>query len=293
MSITNDYSDELFKKKGYHVEYFDGGGSVATVCFQMGVELKFRTIILIGQDLAITKEKAHAGQNEIKNSDLKYKFMMVDGYDGGKVMTRADYKFYIDWYNMRIPELGDTVVVNATEGGAKIKGAVQMTLQEAVDRYCRAEYDVPAMFAEVPKVWDSIEEKQEYYEDIKKKYRYFAGFHRRLKDGIAQTERAIRLLKRGNYQTKELTKIDRQLDAITKEVETQNGMVILVKRMIETDITLGDDLNDSNENIELESIRLYEKMQKYLKDLCEAAEEMLPIWKDTIQEINEKYHFES
>ena len=69
-------------------------------------------------------------------------------------------------------------------------------------------------------------------------------------------------------------------------------MVILVKRMIETEITLADDLNDANENLELESIRLYEKMRKYISDLYEAADEMLPFWEATMKEINEKYHFE-
>lgn len=292
LSISNDYYEELFKKKNQNVGYFDGGGSVATVCFQMGVDLGFETIIIIGQDLAFSKEKAHAGQEEINDSDIMYTFFMVDGYYGDKVMTRSDFKYYIDWYNMRIPELKDITVINATEGGAKLKGAVQMPFQEAVDKYCRQEYDVPAMFETVPKVWDSMEEKEEYYKEIKKKYNYFVGFRRRLKDGIALTERAVQLLQRGNYQEKELRKIDRQLDAITKEIDEQSGMVILIRRMIETEITLADDLNDSDENIELESIRLYEKMQKYLKDMYGAAEEMLPVWKDTLQEINEKYHFE-
>lgn len=292
VSITNDFYQQLYQKKGYEIGYFDGGGSVATVCFQMGVELGFETIILIGQDLAFSDDKAHAGKGMMKDSDMKSRILMVDAYNGGKILTRADFKYYIDWYNMKLPELKNVNVINATEGGAKLNGATQMTFQAAVDQYCTKEYDIEKMFEETPKVWDTYEEKKEFYEEIKQKYRYFVGFHRRLKDGIAQTDRAIQLIKRGNYQTKELKKIDKQLNAITREVETQDGMVILVKRMIETEITLADDLNDANENLELESIRLYEKMRKYISDLYEAADEMLPFWEATMKEINEKYHFE-
>lgn len=293
MSITNDFYQELFNQKGSTIEYFDGGGSVATVCFQMGVEIGFKTIILIGQDLAFTDRKAHAGMGELRQEDMVYNILMVDGYYGDKVMTRGDFKHYIDWYNLQIPELNDRLIINATEGGAKLNGAVQMSLQEAVNKYCITEYDISAIMNQVPKVWKTKEEKMQLYQEIKRRYQYFTGFHRRLKDGIGSAERAICIIKRGNYQQKELERIDKKLDAITKEVETEDGMVILVKRMIETDITLNDDLENSEDNLELESIRLYEKMKKYLSDLLEALEELLPIWKSVMEEINKKYQFEN
>ena len=100
-------------------------------------------------------------------------------------------------------------------------------------------------------------------------------------------------MKRKNYQPKELKDIDKKLNAITKEVESTEGMVLLVKRMIETHITLNDDLNEAEEDLEQESIRLYEKMQKYLGELQESLVEMLPIWESVLQEINEKYQFDS
>lgn len=293
MSITNDYYKNLFHEKGESIGYFDGGGSVATVCFQMCVEIGFRTIIIIGQDLAYTDRKAHAGKGELKSEDLIFKVLMVEGYDGNKVMTRGDYKTYIDWYNLRIPELSDRTIVNATEGGAKLNGAIQMTLQEAVNTYCRDTYDISAILEQVPKVWVTKEEKAELYYELKRKWQYFKGFRRRLKNGVEETERAVRLLTRKNYHPKELKVIDKKLDTITKEVEETEGMVILVKRMIETDITLTDDLNDAEEDLELESIRLYEKMRKYLQDLLEAVEELLPIWNEVLQEINDKYQFET
>lgn len=168
-----------------------------------------------------------------------------------------------------------------------------MSLQEAVDTYCKTEYDIAAMLEQIPKVWESKEEKQELYQELKQKYQFYKGFRRRVKEGLEGAERAIRLLKRKNYQPKELKEIDKRLNSITKEVEETEGMVLLIKRMIETHITLNDDLNETEEDLEKESIRLYEKMKKYLGDLLEALEEMLPIWESVLQEIAETYQLDS
>ena len=62
------------------------------------------------------------------------------------------------------------------------------------------------------------------------------------------------------------------MDVITREVSHNDAMVMLVKRMIETDITMTDDLHDAEENLEMESI---------------------PLWRQIAEEINEKYEFES
>ncbi len=292
LSTTSDFIQRLFRDRGHQVDFFDGGGSVATVCFQIGVNLGFKTIILIGQDLAFTDTKAHAGMGTLTEQDLPFHLMAVDAYNGGKIMTRSDFKSYIDWYNLKIPELKEQTVINATEGGAKLNGAVQMTLQEAVDTYCKKECDVRALLDQVPTVWDSMEEKADLYWEIKDMYLFFKSLRRKLKDGIGWTQRAVFLLKRGNYQASELRAIDKKLDAITQMVAEKEGMLMLVKRMIETDITLNDDLLEADENLEQESIRLYGKMQTYLEGLLGAVEELLPTWNAVMRQINDTYGFE-
>lgn len=291
-STTNDFFQRLYRDRGREVEYFDGGGSVGTVSFHLGVRLGFKTIIIIGQDLAFTGQKAHAGMGKAKEDDLFYNMLMVDGYYGDKVLTRADFKHYIDWYNMRIPQLKDVHVINATEGGAKLKGADQMTLQEAVSKYCTKTYDVQEIIRRVPKVWAKEDEKEALYREIVDREKWFAGFRKKLIHGIENTKRAILLLKRGNSDTKELRKIDSELEKVTNAVSTEEGMVILVKRMIDVDVQINDDLLDTNDDLMVESERLYMKMQTYLKNLVNALDEMLPIWEETIKNINKKYHFE-
>lgn len=292
ISITNDFQQRLFHSKQIDIGYFDGGGSVGTVCFQIAVELGFQTIVIVGQDLAFSDDKAHAGMGTIKQSDLFYNLVKVDGYYGEKVLTRGDFKHYIDWYNLRIPELSDRKIINATEGGAKLKGAIQMPLREAVDKYCIQTCQLEEVLESVSPIWHTKQEREQLYFEFKDKYRYFQGLQRRLKEGIGYTERAIFLLKQGNYQQKELQEIDKKLDRITREISDKEGIVILVKRMIDTDVTLTDDLHITEDDLELESIRLYEKMKKYISDMSDAISELLPEWQGVMNEINNVYQFE-
>lgn len=292
IAAVNDFFQRLFKDKGYNVDYFDGGGSVATVSFQVAVGLGFHTIILMGQDLAFSDDKAHAGMGEVTKEDLDSKLMMVDAYNGGQILSRVDFKHYIDWYNLKIPELTDRLIINATEGGAKLKGAVQMTLNDVVNNYCNKCYDMNAFINSGSHVWESYEEKKQLYDEIKKKYAEFKQLEKKITDGICLTDRAILLLKRGNYSLKELTQIDKKLKCLTDTIGTNEGTIILVKRMIDTEVTLTDDLHKAEANLDQESIRLYNKMKKYLSDMQKALEEILPLWTEVQKEINDVYHFE-
>lgn len=289
ISVSNDFLMREFTDKGKPVGYFDGGGSVATMLFQLGVELGYKRIVLVGQDLAFTDKKAHAGMGNYNENDLVIYFSLVDGYHGDKVITRGDFKHYIDWYNMRIPQLTECEVINATEGGVKLKGTIQMPLSEVVERYCTQTYEADKVIAGLPSVWNTPEERQKLYQDIEEKYEYFKGLRRRLKNVIGDTERGILLLERGNYQQKELQKIDANLARMTREVEQKEGILILIKRMIDTEASVTDDLHEEAETPELETIRLYKKMRLYFSEMLQADEEVLELWKQVMEKIKADY----
>lgn len=289
ISISNDFLMREFTDKGKPVGYFDGGGSVATVLFQLGVELGYKRIVLVGQDLAFTDKKAHAGMGNYNENDLVTYFSLVDGYHGDKVITRGDFKHYIDWYNMRIPQLTECEVINATEGGVKLKGTIQMPLSEVVERYCTQTYEADKVIAGLPSVWNTLEERQKLYQDIEEKYEYFKGLRRRLKNAVGDTERGILLLERGSYQQKELQKIDANLARMTREVEQKEGILILIKRMIDTEASVTDDLHEEAETPELETIRLYKKMRLYFSEMLQADEEVLELWKQVMEKIKADY----
>ena len=110
-----------------------GGGSVATVIFALLCDIGIKKIILIGQDLASSGGKTHAGDE----NDGPLGDKVVEGIDGSLVSTRFDWYNYLKWFEIYIKNLkttrNDFVVIDATEGGAKINGTEIMTLQAAID----------------------------------------------------------------------------------------------------------------------------------------------------------------
>jgi hypothetical protein len=115
------------------------GLSVTHFAFTMARHMGASSIILIGQDLAYGYEgQTHSlgcnyeEQKTIvsQNDDIVY----LEGYHGGEVPSCLTWKLFRDWYEdflNRYPSL----VINATEGGVKIKGTLQLTLKDALENY--------------------------------------------------------------------------------------------------------------------------------------------------------------
>lgn len=110
------------------------------------------TIILVGQDLAYTNNKSHADgtfKEKMKEEDTS-RFIMVEGNYEEKVPTPPSFEVFINWYNKYIEGCSEYWknkgkqfrVINATEGGAKIKGTEIMTLKEAITEVCTKKFDI-------------------------------------------------------------------------------------------------------------------------------------------------------
>lgn len=113
------------------VEFNASGGSVATSAFELARTFGANPIILIGQDLALTNGKDHADGYLHKYSEDILKKREDDGFDiegyyGDQVRTERQLLFYKNWYEGQIKDYPDTMVINSTEGGAKINGSLQI-----------------------------------------------------------------------------------------------------------------------------------------------------------------------
>lgn len=125
-----------------------GAGSVATSTFVLATYLGAKKIILVGQDLAFQGNASHAlGDRLQENYSTEY-VDLIEGNDGTMIKTRFDWYKYLCWYNDVIPKF-DGVVINATEGGAKIKGTKIMPLDEAINEYCTVPYDNVQFFKDL------------------------------------------------------------------------------------------------------------------------------------------------
>jgi hypothetical protein len=91
-------------------------------------------IILIGQDLAWTDGKDHAdgyvSQYSREQLEARHaKGFEIEGYDGKPVRTERQLLYYKTWFEQRIALMPDRLIVNATEGGARIEGAAHVPFE--------------------------------------------------------------------------------------------------------------------------------------------------------------------
>lgn len=133
--------------------YGNVGGSVATAIFTCLEQIGFQNIILIGQDLAYDAELHTHADGSLRNPDF-HDLEEVDGIDGGKVMSRFDWMNFTRFYEQEIIAHPNLNVIDATEGGALIRGTKIMTFREAIDTYCNTNCDVASRLASLPPTLD-------------------------------------------------------------------------------------------------------------------------------------------
>jgi len=107
------------------------GGSVATTAISLAKLMGFSTIIMVGQDLCYWSCKRHSGEEKKvlhKSKTGRY----VLGIDGQQYYTSANLYEYLKWIEKFIYNNKDIKFINSTAKGAKIKGALHISITEAV-----------------------------------------------------------------------------------------------------------------------------------------------------------------
>lgn len=112
---------------------FETGGSVATTAVDMCIRFQAGRIVLIGQDLAFTGNRNHTeGARDEGIADYEDMIMVEDVF-GNPVPTSRPFLMYREWMERRIAREDVTMpVVDATEGGARIKGTEVRMLAEVL-----------------------------------------------------------------------------------------------------------------------------------------------------------------
>ena len=137
-SSTSEQIRSLLDYLGVEVDVLATGGSVATSAFNFARYLGGNPIVLIGQDLALTGGKDHAdGYLHVYSEGLlkarSESGFDVDGYYGDRVKTESQLLYYKTWYEEQVKAHPDVMVINSTEGGAKIEGCLQIPFQVVCD----------------------------------------------------------------------------------------------------------------------------------------------------------------
>lgn len=163
--FTREWNKAIEEQLGYEIPMLESGGSVTSEAFMIAIYLGFTDIILVGQDMAFTGGKSHTkGIGDALGDNDKYiqdrVRVQVEGIDGGMVETDIQMESYKKWFEKKIDFFkGKVNVVNATEGGALIKGAKNKKLRDVINDYCKEEnnfydtiHEIPSPFNESDKI---------------------------------------------------------------------------------------------------------------------------------------------
>lgn len=249
------------------LERIPSGGSVANFAASVAEYLGCSPIVFIGQDLAYTDNKEHASMCvssiDAEDAGRNRIYQYVEGYHGDQVVTDMTLLKYLRWFEVFISEHPDTLFINATEGGAKIQGTMQMTLEEVIQRYSQKEKATLVHNKQyVIKNKETMEEKTEQI--------------------VGDLKRACELVNKGKYLTEKLyeeyiihkgireSKIKNILKRMDKEVEEElfvikeKGCMYYIFAAIANEVLIDKEFKEPLKENELEKSIRIAKMNKVL-----------------------------
>lgn len=275
----SDYLIDIYVKNEKTPPLMYTGTSVATLAFMAAVTLGFKTIILVGQDLAYDGSLSHAGS--INESEDTHRDTLVEGIDGTQIRSRIDWKEFVVWYEDMIQLLPNVTVIDAKDKGAKIKGSIVMPLKEAVEQYCSRECHIN--IEDLDKTFD-----QEVFTSIRD---YFKASIETLNKIKAKAKNAIKycdlLLKEvNNKASKKAADNHRKLNNVINYIEKQP-----VYRLIDLYINASSaqnisELYEFDESSEDNELQTYKKSKELFEEILDAVDFINSRLEKSLEELN-------
>lgn len=262
------------------------GGSVATSGMSLLFKMRFKTVILVGQDLAMTNNRTHADgtfEDVMPEIDTT-KMVKVKGNFEELVPTSSDFKLYLDWFVDFIKganEVAPFKVINATEGGAYIEGTEWMSLDKAIDKYCNKEINfeerINAMESEFTK-----EEKQKIVEFLHELPGDFVNIQKNAAELKKVYHKIEKMCKTDKLDETLYLKCLKKIKKLSKEIEKGEAFQLLQSTMALSDyIVKSESLYEGN-NLKEDGRKISEQGKRYAKIIEDCARELGKVAKDVL-----------
>ena len=214
----NSYLEEFINEENVDMHMIGVGGSVANTCFDAAIVMGFKTVIFIGLDLAYTGNKTHV-ENTARFGmaiDERTAEYTVDIY-GEQVKSSGEFKIYRTLIEDEIADNPQMTVIDATEGGALVKGTKIMTFTDAISEYCTKDFSVADAIAGSADLFDDDkkEKLRSYINDIPAKIRELSSDLRR---SLSNYDEMYMMAKRRNLNKGRLTKILSDNDRLSERI---------------------------------------------------------------------------
>lgn len=271
-----DFINQIYTMNKKELPTMYVGGSVATLAFALSCYLGIKTVILVGQDLALTGNKTHADgtfqetMKELDTSNMK----KVPGNVEKLVPTRDDFDGYRVWFENFIEYwqgmYEDFRVINATEGGARIKGTEIMTLREAIEKECKKEVDIPSAIQKIEPEFSKEEQKKiwEYFESVPKKFHELISL---AKTGKTLYKKLDKLTQNHNVDQAAYEKVLKQIKKNSKKIEKNPMNQIIVDTLVRADRMIQLSQYEEYQDFDKECSEIARKGTLYLELIEECA----------------------
>ena len=118
---------------------------------------------------------------------------------------------YLRWFEKQIKMYPDTTVIDATEGGTLKKGAILMTLKEAIEKNCNREINFKELIDGAEPAFDG-EQKKKIIEEFMEIPERVSAIRRKCEQGVRDYNKFYELYKKG--KTNEIIKYSEKLEKI-------------------------------------------------------------------------------
>lgn len=295
IDVNNAYFINSLCKFNREPEILGTGGSVANNLMDFSFRLGANHIIMIGQDFAYTDNKTHVegsfydGKNSI--ADVKQGMFYIEDINGGQVLTSHDFQVYLNWTVDYIEfRKNDCLFIDATEGGAKIKGTKIMTLQDAIDKYCNVDRK-----QQIQEAFDEFYEKGHLFteeeqniliEELKEMAIKYKKIEELLVFGMSESERLKKLYKHTDTpKNKTVLKILDNLKKMDKEIEDLKCEMKLIEYYFHEASYKIERAIHTKQN---EGTRVSNQSYEMYKGMKEAMQETRPLLMQAIKDLENK-----
>jgi len=309
VSESPGYDDSitgLIQSKGSLLQ----GGSVAHMNFGLALHMGCEPITIIGQDLAWEGEKTHIRladeMGSVKRSEdgslgwdvddpntvIKGETQNVGGaiplmgYYGKPVHTNVGLLSFHSGFEQLFKTV-PTEVINATEGGAKIKNCKQLSLQQVIDKYGKKKINKTVLKPFLSDAEDGDELVEKALSLLKSDVENLKVIIKECKAGIVASNK---LLKEKNKDRKiELLAINEKHSIEARKRSQKNALVMLAIYRVSRAITHRDLMPEASikhlssvDGRKDLKIRIRRNKQ-ILKAAKEAAEKFIPLYEEAAE----------
>lgn len=277
------YYHNLFQLKGRTMYQLPGGGSVSTYAMTLALSWGYKSVILVGQDLAITPDQVHAGRLDIGAARLDEERLVIDGYYGQPVYTLKDYNYFKQWYESVIRGDSKLRVINATEGGARIEGAEQLSLKEAIEAYRKESFDFETAIREKTPTF-SHEDREDIIHMWKNSIRNLEQLEEWLAEGVELAGQGISRLSDGLCDKTGIMRIYEKLSTLISQCDDKDEIIFLDEMVAGEEADLLGDIFITKDTTDEELCRIFGKLKEYMQAMHDSVDEVKAMFVKIIED---------